>query len=196
MLGDFSYTLGDDDYSSQVNEIAALDPPPDLLYTANIMPFIDVLVGQLRAAGLTDMLILGPDGFDATRIIDGENMDGATYTTHGFPSPGSRMKIFLDAYEVQKGEALESPTFGTLAADAILTIAQAYLASGKKLDSIAIGDAMLAKDSFELISVKSASYQRPGGSPDGTITRDVYIAQNKDGVPTLLDQSIPQDYSE
>ncbi|MFQ5856349.1 MAG: ABC transporter substrate-binding protein [Anaerolineae bacterium] len=191
VLGDFSYTLGDDDYSSQVNEIAALDSPPDLLYTANIMPFIDVLVGQLRAAGLTDMLIMGPDGFDATRVIDGETTDGVVYTTHGFPSPGSRMKIFLDAYEAEKGEALESIAFGPLAADAVLTISQAYLASGK-LDSIAIGDAMLAMESFDLISVDSASYQRSGG-PDGTVTRDVYIVQNVASVPTLLDQFIPQD---
>lgn len=195
VLGDFSYTLGDHDYSSQVNEITALDPAPDVLYTANIMPFIDVLVGQLRAAGLTDMLIMGPDGFDATRVIDGDTTDGVVYTTHGFPSPGSRMKIFLDAYETAKGEALESIAFGPLAADAILTISQAYLASGEQLDSLAIGEAMLAMESFDLISVDSASYQRPGG-PDGTVTRDVYIVQNVAGVPTLIDQLIPQDYSE
>ena len=195
VLGDFSYTLGDEDYSSQVNEIAALDPAPDVLYTANIMPFVDVLVGQLRAAGLKDLQILGPDGFDATRIIDGENMDGAVYTTHGFPSPGSRMKIFLDLYKAAKGAPLENETFGTLAADAVLTIAQAYLAAGKKLDPVAIGKAMATMGSFNLISVKTASYQPPGGGePDGTITRDVYIVQDKGGTPTLLDQFIPKSY--
>ncbi len=192
VLGDYSYGLGDDDYSSQVNEIAALDPAPDVLYTANIMPFIDILVGQLRAAGLTDMAIMGPDGFDATRVIDGEATDGAVYTTHGFPSAGSRMEIFLDAYESAKGEALESIAFGPLAADAILTIAQAYLAAGE-LDSVAIGDAMLAADSFDLISVESASYQRAGGA-NGIPHRDVYIVQNVGGVPTLLAQFVPQDY--
>jgi branched-chain amino acid transport system substrate-binding protein len=196
VVSDFSYGLGDDDYSSQVNEIAAMDPPPEVLYTANIMPFVEVLVGQLRAAGLNDMVILGTDAFDATRIIDGgETTDGAVYTTHTFPTEGSRVATFLAAYEESRGEPLESIAFGPLAADAVLVISQAYLASGKQLDSVAIGEAMLSLESFQLISVESASYQRDGG-PDGTPQRDVYIVQNLDGEPTLLDQFVPASYGD
>ncbi|MCP4993394.1 MAG: ABC transporter substrate-binding protein, partial [Gammaproteobacteria bacterium] len=181
---DYSYSIGDDDYSSQVNEIAALDPAPEVLYTANIMPFIDTLVGQLRAAGLTDLVIVGPDGFDATRIIDGAETDGAVYTTHGFPSDGSRMKTFLEAYETEKGEALETITFGPLGADAVLVIAQAYLASGGQLDSKAIGEAMVSTESFDVISVDTISYQGPDG-PVGTPIKDIFIVQNVGGEPTL-----------
>jgi len=191
VLADFSYGLGDDDYSSQVNEIAALDPVPDVLYTANIMPFAEILVGQLRAAGLEDMVIVGADAFDATRIIDGgETTDGAVYTTHAFPAEGSRMETFLAAYEASRGETLESIAFGPLGADAVLVVAQAYLASGKQLDPVAIGDAMLEVESFDLISVESASYQGEDG-PTASPVRSVYIVQNLDGVPTLLEQFIP-----
>jgi branched-chain amino acid transport system substrate-binding protein len=196
VLADYSYSIGDDDYSSQVNEIAALDPVPQVLYTANIMPFVEILVGQLRAAGLTDMVIVGADAFDATRIIDGgETTDGAVYTTHAFPAEGSRMATFLAAYEAAKGEPLESIAFGPLGADAVLVVAQAYLASGKQLDPIAIGDAITAMESFQLISVDSATYQREGGAT-GSPVRDVYILQNIDGVPTLLTQFVPGDYPE
>lgn len=196
VLSDFSYGIGDDDYSNQVNEIAAMDPPPDVLYTANIMPFVEILVGQLRAAGLTDTVILGTDAFDATRIIDGgETTDGAVYTTHTFPTEGSRVETFLAAYEEARGEPLESIAFGPLAADAVLVIAQAYLASGKQLDSVAIGEAMLAMESFQLVSVDSATYQIEGG-PDGTPERDVYIVQNLGGEPMLLDQFVPASYGD
>jgi branched-chain amino acid transport system substrate-binding protein len=195
-LGDYSFGIGDDDYSSQVNEILALDPAPDVLYTANIMPFVEILVGQLRAAGLEDTVIIGADAFDATRIIDGgETTDGAVYTTHAFPQEGSRMEKFLAAYEAAKGEPLESIAFGPLGADAVLVIAQAYLASGKQLDAIAIGDAMQSMESFQLITVDSASYLGEDGA-SGSPARDVYIVQNIDGVPTLIDQFIPGDYSE
>ena len=37
---DFTYSLGDSDFSSQVNEIASMDPKPEVLYTAMIMPLI------------------------------------------------------------------------------------------------------------------------------------------------------------
>jgi branched-chain amino acid transport system substrate-binding protein len=196
VLGDYSYSIGDTDYSSQVNAIAALDPLPEVLYTANIMPFVETLVGQLRAAGLTDLVIVGADAFDATRIIDGgETTDGAVYTTHAFPAEGSRMETFLAAYEAARGEPLESIAFGPLGADAVLVIAQAYLQSGKQLDRLAIGDAFTAMESFQLITVESATYQRPDG-PDGTSVRNVYIVQNIDGVPTLLEQVAPAEYGE
>lgn len=195
-VGDFSFGIGDDDYSSQVNQILALNPQPEVLYTANIMPYVEILVGQLRAAGLTDLVIIGADAFDATRIIDGgETTDGAVYTTHAFPSPGSRIETFLTAYEASRGEPLESIAFGPLGADAILIISQAYLTSGKQLDSIAIGDAMGEMDSFQLISVDSGSYKGEDG-PVGSPIRDVYILQNIDGVPTLLEQFIPASYDE
>jgi branched-chain amino acid transport system substrate-binding protein len=191
VLGDYSFGLGDTDYSSQVNAIAALDPAPDVLYTANVMPFVETMVGQLRAAGLTDMVIIGADSFDATRIIDGgETTDGAVYTTHAFPAEGSRMETFLAAYEAARGEPLASIAFGPLGADAVLVVAQAYLASGKQLDPLAIGDAMLALESFQLITVESATYQQPDGA-NGTPVRAVYIVQNIDNVPTLLTQFVP-----
>lgn len=193
-VGDYSYSIGDMDYSSQVNQIAAMDPRPDVLYTANIMPFVEVLVGQLRAAGLEDLQIVGPDGFDTTRIIDGgETTDGAVYTTHGFPVEGSRLETFLNAYEAARGEPLSSFAVGPLGADAVLIVAQAYLASGKQLDRIAIGDAMLAMESFDLITIDSATYQGADG-PIGSPVRDVILVQNIDGVPTFLDAFIPADY--
>jgi len=193
--GDYSFSVGDDDYSSQVNEILSLDPAPDVVYTANIMPFVEIFAGQLRAAGLTEIQLVGPDAFDATRIIDGgETTDGAVYTTHAFPTEGSRLEAFLTAFETVKGEPL-TPAFGALGADAVALVAQAYLASGKQLDPIAIGDAITAMESFNLVTIDSATYQTADGVVGYSI-RNVIIAQNVDGVPTFLEERSPADYSE
>jgi len=191
MLGDYSFGIGDEDYSSQVNEIASLDPVPDVIYTANIMPFVEIFVGQLRAAGLEDVAIMGADAFDATAIIDGgETTDGAIYTTHGFPYEGSRLATFDAAYEAANGEALPTLTIGQLGADAIAVIAQAYLASGEQLDPVAIGDAVLTLDSVDVVTVDEPISYAGQGNP----VRLVTIAQNVDEEPTLLTQFIPGDY--
>ena len=43
LVQDFSFSLADEDFSSQVNEMAGLDPAPQALYTAMVMPQIATL---------------------------------------------------------------------------------------------------------------------------------------------------------
>jgi branched-chain amino acid transport system substrate-binding protein len=65
---DFSFSLADADFSTQVNEIATLDPVPEVLFTAMVMPQIQTLLEQLDAADLGDIVVMGVDGFDATVV--------------------------------------------------------------------------------------------------------------------------------
>ena len=62
VLQDFTFSLADEDFSAQVNELAQLDTPPDVLYTAMVMPGAGVLLEQLAAAGLADIHVIGADG--------------------------------------------------------------------------------------------------------------------------------------
>ncbi len=181
VLGDYTYSLADSDFSSQVNQIAALDPAPDVIYTSMIMPLTGTLLGQLDGAGV-EAAIIGADSFDATSVVGaGDVADGVYYTTHGFPSEGSRMAAFLDAYEARNGEPLETISFGTLAADAVLLIADAWLrAGGAGTEPPAIAEAIEATEDLELIT-EAVTYAGTTGVP----LKPVFIHQIQDGEPTL-----------
>jgi branched-chain amino acid transport system substrate-binding protein len=159
---------------------------PDVLYTSMLMPLIGTLLGQLDAAGLGDVEVIGADAFDATGVISaGADAEGVYYTTHGFPGEGTRMKAFLDAYEAQNGEALETVSFGTLAADAVLIVADAYARVGA-LDPEAIAEEIKTTEDLELIT-ESVTYAGTNGTP----IKPVFIHQIVDGEITLADSFIP-----
>lgn len=185
VLEDYTYSLEDADFSTQVNALADLPEPPDVLYTAMLMPLIDTLLGQLDGAGLGDVEVIGADAFDATGVISGENSEGVYYTTHGFPGDGTRMKAFLDAYEAANGQALETVSFGTLAADAILIVADAYARAGE-LDGEAIADQIKETSDLALIT-ESVTYAGTNGTP----IKPVFIHHIENGEIALADSFIP-----
>ncbi len=188
---DYTYSLEDADFSTQVNAMADLAEPPDVLYTAMLMPLIGTLLGQLDAAGLGDVAVIGADAFDATGVISaGADAEGVYYTTHGFPGEGTRMKAFLDAYEAQNGEALETVSFGTLAADAVLIVADAYARAGA-LDPEAIAEQIKSTEDLELVT-ESVTYAGTNGTP----VKPVFIHQIVDGEITLAASFIPENTPE
>ncbi len=185
VLEDYTYSLEDADFSTQVNALAQLPEPPDVLYTAMLMPLIETLLGQLEGAGLGDIEVIGADAFDATGVIGAADNEGVYYTTHGFPGEGTRMLAFLDAYEAENGEPLETISFGTLAADAVLIVADAYARAGE-LDPEAIAEEIKATEDLELIT-ESVTYAGTNGTP----IKPVFIHQIVDGEPTLATSFIP-----
>lgn len=185
--GDFTFSLEDSDFSTQVNQIAALDPVPDVLYTAMIMPQTATLLGQLEGAGLGDITVIGADSFDATGVITaGDVADGVYYTTHGFPEEGSTMAAFLDAYAESTGEELQTVSFGALAADSVLLIANAYANAGE-LDPQAIGEALAQLEDVPLVT-QPVTYAGTTGVP----VKPVVIHQIQDGEITLADTITPE----
>jgi branched-chain amino acid transport system substrate-binding protein len=191
LLGDYTFSLADTDFSSQVNEIASLPEPPDVIYTAMIMPATETLLGQLDGAGLTDTAVIGADSFDATGILAaGDLAEGVYFTTHGFPAEGSRMQAFLDAYAQIEGEELETVSFGTLAADAVLVLADAYYRAGTT-DPAAIADAIRETENLELIT-ETVTYAGTNGTP----IKPVFILQVQDGAYALADSFVAEDVPE
>lgn len=185
ILGDYTYSLADSDFSTQVNQIAALPEPPDVLYTAMIMPLIETLIGQLNGAGLGDIVVIGADAFDATGILGaGALAEGVHFTTHGFPGPGSRMLAFLDAYAEDTGSELETVSFGTLAADAILVVAEAIAQGGD--DPQAITDAIRAIAGLDLIT-EEVTYAGTNGTP----IKPVFVLAVQDGEYVFVDSFVP-----
>jgi branched-chain amino acid transport system substrate-binding protein len=174
VVSDYSYSLADSDFSSQVNQIAGLDEEPDVIYTAMIMPMVGTLLGQLRAAGV-ESEVIGADSFDATGVIAaGDDAEGVYYTTHGFPAEGSRLQAFLDAFAEEGGE-FETVSFGALAGDAVLLVADAYRRAGE-LDADRIAEEIEATQDLELVT-ESVTYASQGGIPE----KPVFIHQIVDG---------------
>jgi len=124
-LADYSYSLGDADFSTQVNEIAALDDKPEVLFTAMIMPLVQTLIEQLDAAGLGDVVVMGVDAFDATGIVTaGDVANGVFFSAHTFPTADNGVQQFLDD-ATAAGAEIETVSFGALAADAVQIIVAA-----------------------------------------------------------------------
>ena len=178
VLGDYPFVPAETtDFSAQVNEIAALDPQPDVIYSALLAFQAAILGGQLDEAGI-DAEMLVADAFTATGgyFIDG--VEGFFHTSHTFPAPDGRMVRFLNSYEQAKGTALESDSYAALAADAILVIAQAVIDTGS-LDPVTVGEAMIAGIGVDGLTGVLA--YNGGGTPN----TPVYVHQVVDGGPSL-----------
>ena len=124
-MRDFTFGIADEDFSSQVNELASLDPRPEVLYTAMIMPGAGVLLEQLEAADLGDIQVIGADSFDATVVWSaGDVANDVSFTAHTFPSDDNGVQEFLDAAEAADVE-IETVSFGALASDVVKVFAHA-----------------------------------------------------------------------
>jgi ABC-type branched-subunit amino acid transport system substrate-binding protein len=131
---------------------------------------------QLQAAGV-DTNILLADAFEATGGYVTEGTDGFFATTHVFSEPGSRVERLDQSFAAATGAPFENPSFGALAADAILVIISAYQAAGS-----ADGEAIGAEIANVNIDGITGQLNYGGGA---TPTKAVYITEMVDGAPTL-----------
>jgi branched-chain amino acid transport system substrate-binding protein len=186
VLADYTFSLEDTDFSTQVNDLANLPETPDAMYTAMITPQLGPLLGQIDGAGI-DLQLIGADSFDATVVWDlGDLAEGAYYTTHAFPEEGSPMAGFLDAFETAKGEPLQTVSFGALAADAVVLVADAFVRSGNSTDPVTIGETLSSAEGVEVIT-GTVTYAGTNGVP----IKPLYIQQVMGGEPTLAEKIEP-----
>jgi branched-chain amino acid transport system substrate-binding protein len=185
VVQDFSFSLADEDFSTQVNEIASLDPQPQVLFTAMVMPQIATLLEQLAAAGV-EMTVIGVDGFDATVIWDaGDIAEGVFFTAHTFPSDTNDVQAFLDEAEAA-GKSIETLSFGALAADSVQIIAAAANAACST-EGPALS-AAIAELADLPVTTGSVTYAGTNGVPE----KDVVILEVTDGAPALVETLRPE----
>ena len=179
LVQDFSFSLADEDFSSQVNEMAGLDPAPQALFTAMVMPQIATLLQQMDAAGLGDVVVIGADSFDATVVWSaGEVADGVFFTAHTFPTADNDVQAFLDA-AASAGAEIETISFGALSSDAVLILAHAAEAA------CSVDPATLITTINEItdlpVTTGSVTYAGTNGVPE----KDVAILTVTGGEPAL-----------
>jgi branched-chain amino acid transport system substrate-binding protein len=185
VVRDFTFGIADEDFSSQVNELASLDPAPDVLYTAMIMPGAGVLLQQLRAAGLEDIQVIGADSFDATVVWDaGDVANGVAFTAHTFPRDDNEVGAFLDA-ATEAGAEIETLSFGALASDVVRVFAHAA-ETACSIDGAALIEAINGIADLT-VTTGSVTYAGTNGVPE----KDVVILTVEDGQPAFTEAFRP-----
>lgn len=182
---DFSFSLADTDFSTQVNDIASLDTKPEVLFTAMVMPQTQTLMEQLDAAGLGDIIVMGVDGFDATVVWGaGAIANGAVFAAHTYPQSSNGVQKFLDE-AAAAGAKIETISFGALAADAVQILAAAAT------EACSVDGPTLISTIDNLVNVPvttgTVTYKGTGGVPE----KDVVILEVTDGAPSFIEALRP-----
>lgn len=181
----YSYSLGATDFSAQVNEIAGLDPRPDVIYSSFFLPEAGIFISQLREAGI-DSAVFGADGFEASFIwTEDVAANDVFYTSHTFPQPDNGVQKFLNDHAASDLDELETPSFGVLGADAV------QIAVAAKAANCAGDPASLISTIANLENVQVVSGVDTYKGTRGTPQRNVIIGEVVDGEPTLADTFFP-----
>jgi branched-chain amino acid transport system substrate-binding protein len=185
VAADLSFSLGDESFSSQVNEIAGMDPVPDVIYSAFFLPEAGIFLKQLREAGV-ESAVISADGFDASQVwTAGPDAEGVFFTAHTFGTAnGGKVQEFLDAANAA-GKKIETISFGALGADAAQVAASATEIACS-LDGPSIAGAINNLENLDVVTGK-LSYAGTSGTPQ----RDVVILTVTDGEPTLVKAFYP-----
>ena len=183
---DFAFSLSDTDFSTQVNEIAAMDTKPEVLFTAMVMPQIQTLLEQLDNADLGDIVVMGADAFDATVVWSaGDVANGVFFAAHTFPQDSNGVQAFLDE-AAAAGANIETISFGALAADSVQIIAaaaeQACSTDGATLISTIDGLTDLP------VTTGTVTYAGKNGVPE----KDVVILTVDNGAPAFVEAMRPE----
>ena len=185
VVRDFTFGIADEDFSSQVSELAQLDPAPDVLYTAMIMPGAGVLLEQLEAAGLGDIQVIGADSFDATVVWSaGDIANDVSFTAHTFPREDNGVQEFLDAAEAADSD-IETVSFGALASDVVKVFAAAA-EQACSVDGPTLIETISNLSDLE-VTTGTVTYAGTNGVPQ----KDVVILTVTDGEPAFTEAFQP-----
>ena len=188
VLGSIEYPgFGITDWSPFISKLKAMDPAPDAIHISSINPDVGVLIRQLRAAGLSTM-VLGSDGFDDVTLASvAANVDGTVFfAAHGFPTEGGALATF-QADCAKRGYEINGAFFG-LGGDVIKLMVGAARAAGST-EPKAMLEAIHTKGPFEIVTAPSVSYDNPWHYP----IKEVPVMGFKDGKPILVSSTIPAD---
>src|SRR3989338_6768181 len=137
ILGEGTFTMGQQDFGAEVTKIAAMDPKPDVIMTSAYEPDFPAFVRQLRGAGVTTP-ILGSDGIDSPTTFGlGDLVEGVVFSTAGHATAGSPLEAFNAKWREKTGAAPDT----------------IYIANGYDLGNI-IEAAVTAADSLDPAAIR------------------------------------------
>ena len=194
VLGEMNWNWGTTDYSPQVSEFASMDPRPDVIFSAFIMPDGGVFARQLHAAGVS-IPIYATDGMDDPTLIEvgGEGAELVTFTTHGFPTDGSKLKWFYDEC-VSRGFDIQNIFFG-LGGEAVEIVRHAIETAGTA-DPAAINAQIKEIDGLPGVTTDSITFEGYGGVPLKRMTMVTVSGGQFTPLTKILPDWVPDGFSD
>ncbi len=128
-----SYTTADKNFSTQISNLQALSPSPDILFVSAIPEDAGVIVRKIRQGGILTIIASG-DGFDTPLLIEvpGSALaDNIYFSTHqSWENPAAEVQDFIGDYIREYGCPPDT-AFAALGYDAVMLLARAM----KRADS-------------------------------------------------------------
>ncbi|WP_428649474.1 ABC transporter substrate-binding protein [Roseibium sp.] len=184
MLGQATYTIGQQDFSAIATRIAALDPQPDVIMTSAYEPDFPSLLKALRAAGVESQVI-GSDGIDSpTTFSLGAVAEGLVFSTAGHATEGSPLEAFNKKYEARYGKAPET-VFNAVGYDLVKVLEAAVLESGSTQPQD-LRDAIANLENVQG-ATSTITYKGTTGMP----VRQVSLVRVTEGARELVAQPTP-----
>ena len=184
VVGEGSYTLGQQDFAAEVTKIQTLNPAPDVIMTSAYEPDFPAFIKQLRAAGVNTP-VLGSDGVDSPTTLGlGSVVDGLVHSTGGFPAEGTPLAAFYAKWKEKTGK--EPETIYVATGYEVAYIIDAAVTAAGSTDGPAIRDALANLKDLQLITGK-VSYAGSNRMP----LRDVTLVEVRDGKKSLVKAVAP-----
>ena len=185
VVGESNWSYGVNEFGSQVNEIVGSSPAPDVVFFAGPVPDNAAFIRQLRAAG-SDAVVYGTDGFDDPAFLEvGQaDIEGTTFSTLGFPEPGSALLEFFDDCEA-RGHDVRN-VFTGMGGDAVAVVVAALESAGSA-EPADVMEALRGLDEVQGVVTDSITYKDVGGTP----LRNIAVVTVQNGDFTLVEWRRP-----
>jgi branched-chain amino acid transport system substrate-binding protein len=184
ILGEGTFSMGQQDFSAEVTKITALNPAPEVIMTAAYEPDFPAFIRQLRGAGINTP-ILGSDGIDSPTTVGlGPLVEGVVFTTAGFASEGSPLAAFNAKYKQKFGQDPDSVYIAN--GYDLGKVIEAAVTKADSLDPVAIRDATASLENV-LGVTGPISYAGTQGIP----LRSVALVRIDNGARSLVSQGVP-----
>jgi branched-chain amino acid transport system substrate-binding protein len=129
LLGTDTFRQGTTDFSPQIQKIRSLHPQPAVIESSMYEPELPAFIKQLRAAGVQTRLLLS-DASDTPTIEQlGSLVNGLTFSTLGFPTPGSKLASFYTRFKQRYGHQPPN-VLAAVCYDSMYVIAEAVKRAG------------------------------------------------------------------
>ena len=184
LLGEGTFSMGQQDFSAEVTKIKAMNPAPDVIMTAAYEPDFPAFIRQLRGAGVTTP-VLGSDGIDSPTTFGlGEIVDGVVFTTAGFATDGNPLAAFNGKYKDKFGQ--EPDTVYIANGYDLGKVIEAAVTKAGSIEPSAIRDAVASLEGVQGVT-GSITYAGTQGMP----LRAVSLVQIAGGNRSLVSQGVP-----
>ncbi len=132
VIGEDGFQTSDTDFSAQIERLAKLSPPPDVLFVSSGPSTAGAIVKQIRDRAILTPIVSG-DGFDTPLLIEaggaGANANVYFATHANMNNPSEKVQKFVRAYRAAYSKDPEN-AFAALGYDTMGLLADAIQFAG------------------------------------------------------------------